>query len=155
MAKRASSLDNDYSPRKRRRSQSFDTDASEDADSDHERDDIIKIFIVPAKLDAPAFEELVDLVDHAPLDEHSSFRGFKMVSDAIKSDVIVTAVHMRQRLERHVPWNLAVSLSQPKNAHVLPRPNFRDRNRKQLLRLIGYETLYGNGSPLAAESTLP
>lgn len=114
MPKRASSSYNEYSPRKRRRSLSFDSNTSNDEEnSEHEREeDIIKIFIVPAKLDAPTFKELNDLLDRATLrddDEQSCFRGFKSVSDATKSDVIVTAIHMRQRLERHVPWNLAVS----------------------------------------------
>jgi hypothetical protein len=109
MVKRVSLASNADSPRKRRRSFSPDTDASDDGCSDVEHEDAIKIFIVPAKLDSSSIEELTSLIDHAC---GPSQLSFTLVHEPSEADIIVTAVHMRQRLERHVPWSVAVSLSE-------------------------------------------
>lgn len=60
----------------------------------------IKIHIVPAKLPSDTIEQLASLIHDA---------------DAIscghpeEADVLVTGIHMRKRLERHVNWEIAVS----------------------------------------------
>lgn len=36
-------------------------------------------------------------------------KGAQVVADAGPADVIITRISMRQRLERHIPWDVAVS----------------------------------------------
>ncbi|KAI0628369.1 Nucleotidyltransferase [Trametes polyzona] len=60
----------------------------------------VKVFIVQAKLDVPTISELFALAE----------RHTKCVcKNAADADVIITAVSMRRRLERHVPWDIAKS----------------------------------------------
>ncbi|KAH8103597.1 Nucleotidyltransferase [Cristinia sonorae] len=58
----------------------------------------IKVFIVQAKLDSQSIAELFVLAER---------NCEKLCSDPEEADVIVTAVGMRKRLERHVPWDIA------------------------------------------------
>lgn len=59
----------------------------------------IKLFIVQAKLDEPTISELFALAE-----QHAG-----ALCDAIAdADVVITAVRMRKRLERHLDWRLAV-----------------------------------------------
>ncbi|OJT01642.1 DNA-directed DNA/RNA polymerase mu [Trametes pubescens] len=60
----------------------------------------ISVYLVQAKLDAPAIAELLTLGER-----HT--KG--VCKDAAHADVIITAISMRRRLERHVPWNIATS----------------------------------------------
>ncbi|KAI0359237.1 Nucleotidyltransferase [Trametes cingulata] len=60
----------------------------------------IRIYIVQAKLDVPAIAELFSL------GERHTKGVCKSAADA---DVIITAVRMRRRFERHVPWEIAKS----------------------------------------------
>ncbi|KAL0578921.1 hypothetical protein V5O48_003069 [Marasmius crinis-equi] len=77
--------------RKRRRSIS--------ESSDHEIP--INVFIVDAKLDPGEMAELVSQV------EDSKFTELKLCGNVQDSDIIVTAVRMRKRLERHIDWKVA------------------------------------------------
>ena len=61
----------------------------------------VKLFIVQGKLDVATIAELFGLA------ERSCKRLARSAEDA---DVIVTAITMRKRFERHVPWDVAVSL---------------------------------------------
>ena len=78
----------------------------------------VSIFLIQAKLEASEVRELLGLA------EQHSHRVCKTPGDA---DIIVTAIRMRRRLERHVPWTVAVSpapaapirLSLPPDALVL------------------------------------
>ena len=56
--------------------------------------------MVPAKLGTAELQEL-----HSLAERHSS----GLCGGPENADVIVTAVSMRRRLERHVPWEVAVS----------------------------------------------
>ncbi|KAM5545049.1 hypothetical protein V8D89_001160 [Ganoderma adspersum] len=57
-----------------------------------------KVFIVQAKLDVGTLSSLVGLADR---------ETGGVCKNAKDADVIVTAVSMRRRLERHVPWDIA------------------------------------------------
>ncbi|TCD66672.1 hypothetical protein EIP91_001090 [Steccherinum ochraceum] len=58
----------------------------------------IKVYIVQAKLSSAAIAELFGLAER-----HCE----KLCSDVEEADVVVTAIGMRKRLERHVPWDVA------------------------------------------------
>ena len=60
----------------------------------------VRPYIVQAKLDASAISELFSLAERHT---HGVCRNAK------DANVILTAVSMRRRLERHVPWDVAVS----------------------------------------------
>ncbi|PIL32799.1 hypothetical protein GSI_04916 [Ganoderma sinense ZZ0214-1] len=57
-----------------------------------------KVFIVQAKLDVGTLSSLVGLADR---------ETGGVCKNAKDADVIITAVSMRRRLERHVPWDIA------------------------------------------------
>jgi DNA polymerase IV len=59
-----------------------------------------RVFILHAKLEHKDISELHDLAEKADAD---------VVSSADEADVVITAIGMRKRLERHLDWNLAVS----------------------------------------------
>ncbi|THH18302.1 hypothetical protein EUX98_g8985 [Antrodiella citrinella] len=58
----------------------------------------VKVYIVQAKLESPAIAELFQLAER---------NCEKLCSDVEEADVIVTAIGMRKRLERHVAWDIA------------------------------------------------
>ncbi|EIW53973.1 Nucleotidyltransferase [Trametes versicolor FP-101664 SS1] len=66
-----------------------------------------KVYVVQAKLDAAAISELLTLGER-----HT--KG--VCKNAADADVIITAISMRRRFERHVPWDIATS-----KAVVAPR----------------------------------
>ena len=71
------------------------------------------VFLVQAKLDSQAIHDLYALVKGNPLP------GFELCSDPAHADVIVTAIRMKARLERHVDWDTAVSPRVHSYYHVL------------------------------------
>ncbi|KAL1745039.1 hypothetical protein HDZ31DRAFT_37285 [Schizophyllum fasciatum] len=86
--------DSESSPRKQQRSSS--------STGSHDRR--LKVHVVQAKLDPDEVARLYSLVETHRVDGLLDFELTPHPSDA---DVIVTAVRMRKRLERHVPWGLA------------------------------------------------
>ncbi|KAI0785852.1 Nucleotidyltransferase [Abortiporus biennis] len=58
----------------------------------------ISVYIVQAKLDGPAIAELFSLAER-----HCA----KLCKDVEDADVVITAISMRRRLERHIPWEVA------------------------------------------------
>ncbi|KAH7883222.1 hypothetical protein F5I97DRAFT_1903328 [Phlebopus sp. FC_14] len=66
----------------------------------------LKVHILPAKLDSLTFTKLVSLVD-GKVGAESRHVGLEHSGDPQQADVIVTAVRMRPRLERHMDWKLA------------------------------------------------
>ena len=94
----ATSDESDHAPRKRARSSS-----ASDSSDEHRR---LKVYIVHAKLSSDEVARLYNLVE-----THSVDGGldFELTPNPNVADVIVTAVRMRKRLERHVDWELAVS----------------------------------------------
>ncbi|KAL1710146.1 hypothetical protein EV121DRAFT_193303 [Schizophyllum commune] len=95
----ATSEESDYAPRKRQRS------SSSESSNEHPR---LKVYIVQAKLNPDEVARLYNLVE-----THSVDGGldFELAPNPNVADVIVTAVRMRKRLERHVNWELAKSKS--------------------------------------------
>ena len=63
-----------------------------------------RVFILHAKLAHKDISELHDLAEKADAE---------FVSSPDEADVVITAIGMRKRLERHLDWNLAVSYSLP------------------------------------------
>ena len=59
-----------------------------------------RIFILQAKLSHTEISEIFDLAERADAD---------VVSSPDDADIVITAIGMRKRLERHLDWNLAVS----------------------------------------------
>lgn len=86
------------SPRKRRR-RSVSPPRS---DSDEE-DEGLTVYIVQAKLAPDAIQELYDLI------EVGSNLELEVTPNVEDANIIITSIHMRSRLERHVGWNVAVS----------------------------------------------
>ena len=62
----------------------------------------LKIHIIKAKLDPSTIAELVNQAEN---------EGAIVCADPRDAEVLVTNVGMRKRLERHVPWAVAVSRS--------------------------------------------
>jgi len=60
-----------------------------------------RIFILQAKLSQADISEVFDLAENAEAD---------IVSSPDEADIVITAIGMRKRLERHLDWNLAVSV---------------------------------------------
>jgi DNA polymerase mu len=59
-----------------------------------------RIFILQPKLSHADLSEVFDLAERADAD---------LVSTPDEAEVVITAIGMRKRLERHLDWNLAVS----------------------------------------------
>lgn len=66
----------------------------------------LKVYVVQEKIEENHLVELFDSIESTA--KTSSFL-LEPVSDYRGADIIVTNIHMRKRLERHVPWNVAVS----------------------------------------------
>ncbi|KAJ7594925.1 hypothetical protein C8J56DRAFT_1044643 [Mycena floridula] len=66
----------------------------------------LKIYLIPAKLDNNTISELTSLIESTPSSSTSEFylESCLEVQDA---DIVITAVRMRKRLERHLNWELA------------------------------------------------
>lgn len=67
-----------------------------------------KIYIVPAKVDEKEIQELSRLIDDT--DQYEAVTRFELTSNHEEADVIITNLRMKKRFERHIPWNMAVSL---------------------------------------------
>jgi DNA polymerase mu len=98
--------------RKRRRLRSnTPTGSQSEDDSSAEEPKPLKVYIVQAKLDADTATELYNII------EGFAFKGggsdertlqLQLCSEVEDADVVVTAVRMRRRFERHVEWKTAV-----------------------------------------------
>lgn len=60
----------------------------------------VKIYIIQTKLASPAISRLFKLVEN-----HAG----KLCKNVDEADVVITAIRMRKRLERHVPPDMIVS----------------------------------------------
>lgn len=70
----------------------------------------LRVHVISAKLDPSALDDLINLVE-----KHISQRGGKvgaqileLTPDPDRADVVVTAIHTRPRLERHIRWEVIV-----------------------------------------------
>ncbi|KAG5342625.1 hypothetical protein C0989_012130 [Termitomyces sp. Mn162] len=67
---------------------------------------MIKVYILQAKLDATAVAELYTLIESCK-DVPDGLR-LQLCGNPSDADVILSNVHMRKRLERHLDWDIAV-----------------------------------------------
>lgn len=70
----------------------------------------LRVYIISAKLSSVALENLVGLVEKSAAQQGNRVgaRRLALTADSNRADVLVTAVHTRPRLERHVRWEVAV-----------------------------------------------
>ncbi|KAF7362250.1 DNA-directed DNA/RNA polymerase mu [Mycena venus] len=73
---------------------------------------LVKLYLVQAKLNAQDISELLSLAERHNLRVSKSRNGedstkLQLCTSPEDCDIIITAVRMRKRLERHVDWNLA------------------------------------------------
>lgn len=70
----------------------------------------LRVYIVQAKLSSDAVKELYQLVEEfaSSSSETEQASEMELCSDPKKADIIITAVHMKPRLERHISWSVAV-----------------------------------------------
>jgi hypothetical protein len=97
--------------RKRVRSRSL----SQDQASPSHRIRVIAVYIVQIKLDPGIISDVFRIVDSDqvftdPSNSHQGVR-YHLCHDVSEADVVVTAVRMRRRLERHIDWDIAVRSS--------------------------------------------
>ncbi len=71
----------------------------------------LRVHIIEAKLKVKEIAELRSILESGEVFGDADSGQFKLVyeADAKDADVIVTAVKMKKRLERHIDWDLAVS----------------------------------------------
>lgn len=86
-------------PSKRQRSDSLD---SWDGFSNQR----LRVYVVQAKLDEKEIADIYRLVE-----SHASGLHLQLSSSPETADIIITVVHMLKRLERHVPWDVAVCMA--------------------------------------------
>ncbi|KAN0081305.1 hypothetical protein V8E55_008929 [Tylopilus felleus] len=69
----------------------------------------LRVYIISAKLSSVALENLVGLVEKSAAQQGNRVgaRRLALTADSNRADVLVTAVHTRPRLERHVRWEVA------------------------------------------------
>ncbi|KAF8548993.1 Nucleotidyltransferase [Imleria badia] len=69
----------------------------------------LRVYIIPAKLSHSALENLASLVEKNATEQGNSAgaRNLALAANVDHADVVVTAVHTRPRLERHVCWEVA------------------------------------------------
>jgi hypothetical protein len=101
---------------KRRKSGSLSPNPRDNLSHDNSQVSL-KVHIIEAKLDAQTLSELVSIVEgcmehnRKPADNASGTAERLMVAlapDVQQADVVVTAIQMRRRLERHLDSKLAV-----------------------------------------------
>ncbi|KAF9451531.1 DNA polymerase mu [Macrolepiota fuliginosa MF-IS2] len=82
---------------KRRRSDSIDNG------HDHQ---ILKIFVVQAKLDGKVIAEIYNTIEsHGPSNDHGLQLEF--CNSVESADIVITGIRMSKRLERHIDWHVA------------------------------------------------
>ena len=72
----------------------------------------LKIYIVQAKIEHKDLLDLFQLIEATQSKKGKARKSvqFVLVSDYADADVIITNIRMKKRLERHLQWNVAVSI---------------------------------------------
>lgn len=136
----SSTVNSSYAPAqpllKRRKSGSLSPNLRDNSPPDDSSRVPLKVYIIEAKLDAQTLSELVSIVesraehDREPADNTSGTAErllLELAPDVQQADVVVTAIQMRRRLERHLDSKLAVgsifypSLNGPLDLSVIYR----------------------------------
>ncbi|KAJ6593470.1 hypothetical protein B0H19DRAFT_1090482 [Mycena capillaripes] len=103
-------------PQPKRRKMSSDDSSSEDLSTPSPQiptSSVVKLYLVQAKLNAQDISELFSLAERHNLrvsksrDATNPETKLELCPSASESDIIITNVHMRKRLERHIDWDLA------------------------------------------------
>ena len=90
---------------------------------------VTKVHIIQAKIDSNTIFELFSLVENHGRPVHSRRQhaqgrrsadelNLELCGDVRQADVVVTALRMRKRFERHVDWDVAVSAATPTGIHI-------------------------------------
>lgn len=91
--------------RKRPRIRSSTAGSSPDESDTHHK--VLKVYIVQEKLDDKTIRELFNAIEQHT--DPSGLLALQLCSVVQDADIIITAIRMRRRLQRHVNWNVAVS----------------------------------------------
>lgn len=111
----------------------------------------IKVHILQAKFDPATVDELYALIDS----RHSGGSlEFEHCGDASNAHIIVTNIHMRKRLERHLDWNIAVRSRLPVAALILSLLRFLS-DRRRLLRPSGFAIPFSINALCRVATMLP
>ncbi|KAJ7496908.1 DNA polymerase mu [Mycena latifolia] len=102
-------------PTKRRKMSEYDSETSSQRTpgSPTPASGVVKLYLVQAKLNAQSISELFSLAERHNLrvsksrNEAQAETKLEWCPTAEESDIIITNVHMRKRLERHIAWDLA------------------------------------------------
>jgi len=113
-------------PERKRRKLAEDSDSTTDNELDDSDDEskaqVIRVYIVPAKIEEEDMMELIGLVEGYDI-EHTEDASvefvLKLAAKPQDADVIVTATHMKRRFERHVDWAVAVRMETLLDVRVL------------------------------------
>ena len=80
----------------------------------------IQVYVVQAKIDGHVLSELFRLAER-----HCK----RLLGDVEDADVVITAVTMRKRLERHIPWEVAVRNHPFTQTRVVQCSNFNQKTK--------------------------
>ncbi|KAG6857179.1 hypothetical protein H0H87_008244 [Tephrocybe sp. NHM501043] len=117
----------------------------------------IKVYVLQAKLDPSAIAELYSTIEGRQ-DASDGGLHLQLCGNASDADIIITNVHMRRRLERHLDWNIAVeqiatlliscsSLKPLSETEGDPLEVLRDETAKNCLQCELRECRCSHGSP--------
>ncbi|TFK44904.1 hypothetical protein BDQ12DRAFT_641934 [Crucibulum laeve] len=71
----------------------------------------LKIYIVQSKLEPETITELYDLVERHQRpsgdEDNGQHLDVQLCSEVQDADIVITGIHMKRRLERHIDWRLA------------------------------------------------
>jgi DNA polymerase mu len=69
----------------------------------------LRVYVVQAKLDEKEISDIYRLVESHGTGDNGLH--LQLSSNAEAADIILTAVHMPKRLERHIRWDVAVCMA--------------------------------------------
>jgi DNA polymerase mu len=122
--------------------------SNDDSESNDERQDkTVLVHILQAKIHPETMSELTSLVENYQFERVNnrpsvvSDRNLELTADVEKADIIVTATNMRQRLERHIDWRIAVCGHTPLSIGQSTFFNIIHRKRSSSYHHHGFEIL--------------
>ena len=134
--------------------------------SESEERRTLRIYIVQAKVDVNEMQDLYRLIDDTQADQGETVTRFELTTNHAEADVIITKLRMKKRFERHIPWNIAVSLRELlldlssdfcifRDGNLLsPQPGFVSLSRTGILP-IAVHTLLSKNFTLRLSPTAP
>lgn len=110
------------------------------AGSTNDHISVIAIYILQTKLDSKTANRLFNIAESEEVYRNEDSGSTSGASDGVKfelcheidqADVIITAVHMRKRLERHIDWEVAVRSIDISSQHCLIWLTLQNRQQKR------------------------